>query len=243
METAIERTCHQLQSKITALETLSRLYKHATTLERVEELNRDWADRRRKLQDILKQTSQHLRPISPNPRSVNVLSHLRTVLAQHLSEEQFQIHSPLCKGHTPQRFEAVCDPELIEEALDELVNNSRTAVADGGVLQIQIHVSERAILTRDEILVRIEYRDNGPGISEEVKGRLFEEFCSHWPGKSMEGTGLGLSLVQRILRAHSGTIHNEPSTSGACFVMEFPRYSRENAADDSPGDGENGGGL
>jgi signal transduction histidine kinase len=66
--------------------------------------------------------------------------------------------------------------------------------------------------------IRIE--DNGPGIADAVRDRLFEPFVSH--GKE-NGTGMGLTVVQKILQDHGGDVVVEKtSVAGTTFRIIIP---------------------
>lgn len=68
--------------------------------------------------------------------------------------------------------------------------------------------------------VLVEVRDNGPGIPQEVQTRMFEPFFTT---KSVgEGTGLGLDIVQRIIRNHKGSIHVESIPGKTIFQVRLP---------------------
>ena len=68
--------------------------------------------------------------------------------------------------------------------------------------------------------VEIRIADNGPGIAEAVRDRLFDPFVSH--GKE-NGTGMGLTVVQKILQDHGGDVLVEQtSASGTTFRVEIP---------------------
>jgi CheY-like chemotaxis protein len=72
--------------------------------------------------------------------------------------------------------------------------------------------------------IRISFRDDGPGISKENMGRVFEPFyTTKEPG---EGTGLGLSLSRSIILEHNGrmTVESEPGR-GAMFIIDLPVYN------------------
>jgi len=73
--------------------------------------------------------------------------------------------------------------------------------------------------------VRIEVRDNGPGIPEKVANRVFERFFRVDPGRSREmgGTGLGLSIVKHLVEAMSGRVgvHNV-TPQGCVFWLDLP---------------------
>jgi signal transduction histidine kinase len=68
--------------------------------------------------------------------------------------------------------------------------------------------------------LEIRIQDNGPGIAEAVRDRLFEPFVSH--GKE-NGTGMGLTVVQKILQDHGGDVAVEQtSASGTTFRVNLP---------------------
>jgi signal transduction histidine kinase len=76
----------------------------------------------------------------------------------------------------------------------------------------------KTCLERDGILVEI--TDNGPGISAEVQHRMFEPFFTTKPVG--EGTGLGLDIVQRIIRNHKGSIRVESNPGRTVFQVRLP---------------------
>ncbi len=72
--------------------------------------------------------------------------------------------------------------------------------------------------------VRIAVRDEGPGLSEEDKGRLFEKFAklSARPTAGESSTGLGLSIVKRMMEGMKGQVRCESTIGeGATFILEF----------------------
>jgi signal transduction histidine kinase len=68
--------------------------------------------------------------------------------------------------------------------------------------------------------VLVEIGDNGPGIPAAVQGRIFEPFFTTKPVG--EGTGLGLDIVQRIIRNHKGTIRVESVPGRTVFQVRIP---------------------
>jgi two-component system NtrC family sensor kinase len=69
-------------------------------------------------------------------------------------------------------------------------------------------------------MVRIALQDNGPGIAEEIRDRLFDPFVTR--GKA-HGTGLGLAITRQIVEAHGGSISVDPGNGpGARFIIELP---------------------
>lgn len=100
------------------------------------------------------------------------------------------------------------DPQRLEQALLNLLDNAKLA-------------GQRVLMDFEhgDGVARICVCDDGPGIPEEVRDRIFTPFVSRSPG----GTGLGLAIVARVMAAHGGSVHLIPRPGWTtCFVLEFP---------------------
>ena len=102
----------------------------------------------------------------------------------------------------PDRLDLVVDPDLVEQALVNVVLNAIEAAGEGGGavrLAAAPGPGGRAVVT---------VSDDGPGIPAETLGRVTVPFFSTKPG----GSGIGLALAQRIVRLHGGTlaVRSEP---------------------------------
>ena len=106
------------------------------------------------------------------------------------------------------------DEQGVHRCLLNLVGNASDAVPESsGRVQV------RAFGT-PEGHVQIEVSDNGPGIAENLREKVFEPFFST---KGSSGTGLGLAVTRKIVNEHGGRIHVEQSTlGGAKFVLQLP---------------------
>jgi two-component system nitrogen regulation sensor histidine kinase NtrY len=105
------------------------------------------------------------------------------------------------------------DRQQIKQAMINLMDNAISAIKEKGNIQIT--------LTHDPILkrVRIEVADDGTGILDEDKTRLFEPNFS----TKKSGMGLGLTIVSTIIDDHNGRINvQDNSPKGAKFVIELP---------------------
>ena len=103
------------------------------------------------------------------------------------------------------------DAGPIEQILFNLVDNA--ARYGGG----RVWISTVARGAKIELRVR----DEGKGVSDDVRGRLFEPFSrsAEKAAGSSPGVGLGLSLSRSLARAMGGDLRLEPSTGGACFLL------------------------
>lgn len=100
------------------------------------------------------------------------------------------------------------DPQRLEQALLNLLDNA-TQAGSKTLVDFEQH----------DCRARVSVCDDGPGIPEEIRDRLFTPFVSRTPG----GTGLGLAIVARVMAAHGGSVHlAERAGWTTCFVLEFP---------------------
>jgi two-component system sensor histidine kinase HupT/HoxJ len=109
----------------------------------------------------------------------------------------------------------VGSPGQIQQVIINLVQNASDATEGlpEPTLTIDAEVNEEIV---------IQFRDNGPGISEQAMSKIFDPFYTTKPvGK---GTGLGLSISYGIIERHGGklTVNNAPE-GGAEFQLHLPR--------------------
>jgi signal transduction histidine kinase/putative methionine-R-sulfoxide reductase with GAF domain len=110
------------------------------------------------------------------------------------------------------RYDGVAyfDEQKLMRVFHNLISNAIEAMPDGGHLGV--------VIDRDGDELVWAVRDTGQGISQQVRGRLFELFATGRKG----GTGLGLAIVKRIIDDHRGTIRPETGPSGTTFVIRMP---------------------
>ena len=125
----------------------------------------------------------------------------------------------LALGYAPAATDppVACDAELIYQVVLNLLVNAVQ------ILPAQSRIDVRQLpLTRGQ--AGFEIRDNGPGMSEDVRARIFEPYFTRREG----GTGLGLTFVQRVIQEHRGrvTVDSAPGL-GTTFQIWLP------AGDDS----------
>ena len=109
------------------------------------------------------------------------------------------------------------DPQALTEALLNLLNNAHKYTGP----QKRIAVTAR----REGGNVFIRVSDNGPGIPRRDQKRIFEKFYRAQDplSRQIEGTGLGLAMVQHIVRAHGGWVGVESEVGkGAVFTIALP---------------------
>ena len=109
----------------------------------------------------------------------------------------------------------LADPVLVRQVLDNLIGNALKYVAPG----VEPEITVRGCRT-DARMVTVQVADNGIGIPAAERERVFDEFHrAHF--RDYEGSGLGLSIVRRIILRHDGTIVVRANPAGQGSVFEF----------------------
>ncbi len=117
------------------------------------------------------------------------------------------------------------DENGLKQVFLNLIKNAAEAMPQGGNLYIQTAFTEGAPApmakgSRTRNGVDITVKDDGPGIPNDVRSRLFEPFIS---SKGADHRGLGLSIVHSIIKEHNGTITcDSDSQMGTSFVISLP---------------------
>jgi two-component system nitrogen regulation sensor histidine kinase NtrY len=105
------------------------------------------------------------------------------------------------------------DLKQMKRVLINFIENAIAVLSEGGFIEISLSFDEK------KQTVYMEVRDNGPGIQDEVKLRMFEPYFS----TKKSGTGLGLAIASTIISEHNGTIKVIDNTpQGAIFIVELP---------------------
>jgi signal transduction histidine kinase len=115
---------------------------------------------------------------------------------------------------------AACDADRMREAIDNLISNAVKYSPVGGRIAVEV-------APEGETQVAIRVIDDGPGLSPEDAGRLFGRFqrLSAKPTGGESSTGLGLSIVKKIIEMHGGEINasSEGPGRGSTFTITLPR--------------------
>jgi signal transduction histidine kinase len=115
----------------------------------------------------------------------------------------------------------VDDAQILQVVLN-IVINAIDASPRGGRVALRVQEAETPLLPGASAAswLRIEVQDQGPGIPESERDKLFDPFFT----TKAYGTGLGLSVSQKIIEEHHGVIHvRSEAGRGSRFIVELPR--------------------
>jgi len=167
------------------------------------------------MKDLLNEFLRFSRMPTPDPKPTSLHKIINDILISYSEHEK---NIQIKKNLDPNLAQLTIDPEQIRRVLINLFENATDAIEEGGAIQVTTKILD------GEKWVRIEFSDNGEGISSSDREKLF---LPHFTTKK-RGTGLGLAIVNRIIIDHNGTIKvQDNNPKGTTFIIDLP-YSQTN---------------
>ncbi|MDA8328262.1 MAG: ATP-binding protein [Betaproteobacteria bacterium] len=203
------RLAHEIKNPLTPIQLSAERIEHKLA---GKLLPQDAEALHRSTQTIVQQVSamkamvnafaEYARPLNAHLLPVDLNGLIRDVLELYNGEKSIRLElgEPL-----PQ---IMGDEKLLRQVIHNLLQNAQDAVTD--VAEPLIHVS--TTFSQSEVLLTIS--DNGTGLSEQVRERLFEPYAT----TKSKGTGLGLAIVKKIIEEHHGTISLDNVPQGGVMV-------------------------
>jgi signal transduction histidine kinase len=164
---------------------------------------------------LIKDAMADAHDITIRPETIDIVALLKDIVEanQPLAARKNQVISVAA----PAGLAVVCDPDRMREAVDNLLSNAIKYSPIGG--RIDVGVAEEG----GRIVIRV--GDQGPGLSPEDIARLFGRFqrLSARPTGGEPSTGLGLSIVKRIVDLHGGVVSvQDTGPAGTTFMIAIP---------------------
>lgn len=167
-----------------------------------------------RLDQIIHQFLRAVRPTQPQLETTDLKELLReslNILRQEIRDRGVLIE----EEHEEDLPSVKVDRGQIKQAFFNVTKNAMEAMTNGGILKISTFNEGR--------FVAISFADTGPGIAPDQLGSIFEAYQT----TKNEGTGLGLLIVQRIIREHGGQIEVDSRPGkGTTFVLYLPNEER-----------------
>lgn len=216
MNLAAAGLAHETRNPLNIVRGLAQMIsRRADASAEVQEHSRDIITETDRVTAQLNEFINYSRPREVR-RAPVVLRSVAADVARALSHDLDEKDIDLSISEAPVTVEA--DEQLVRQALFNLVLNAIQAATDGG--EIRVVAAEGPVGE-----ATMEIRDNGPGVAPEHRAEVFKPYFTTQP----KGTGLGLAVVQQIVRAHGWEIEcvaNEPK--GAIFRIKGMRVTSKN---------------
>ena len=203
------RIAHEVKNPLTPItlsaQRLKRKYSKTLQEPIFDECTKTIIDHVELIQNLVNEFSSFARFPTANPKPCKLLPIIEETVALYKEghpDIQFSIHAidtiPTLN----------LDRQQIKQAMINLVDNAITAIRQKGIVTLSLTHN------KESNHVRIEVADNGTGISDEDKRRLFEPNFS----TKKTGMGLGLTIVSTIINDHHGTIRVQDNVPAGCPV-------------------------
>lgn len=216
----ISNVSHEIQSPLTSIIGFTKALKREklSTEEKLHYLNviEEESIRLSRLSDnMLRLAALDADTIHFEPKSYRLDKQIRHIV---LTFEPMWSEKNITMDLSMDMVEVKADEDLMSQVWINLIQNSIKFTQDGGMIQISISVKD------DKIEIKVS--DNGIGMGEEDQKRVFERFYKADKARtsSAKGSGLGLSIVRRIVDIHQGTITLHSSLGeGTSFIVCLPK--------------------
>lgn len=213
---------HELGNPLNSLEIHLQLLERclagtedAAAATEAEELLRVARQEVERLDTIVNNFLRAVRPVPLKPKQLTI----QEVLAEALAFMRIEIESRniQVEASWPDSLPTVIgDRDQLKQAFYNIIKNAIQAMPDGGQLQIVCRVREN--------LLDIRFSDTGKGISKADMSRIMDPYFS----TRVDGTGLGLLIVERIVRTHGGELGIDAEEGkGTAFTISLPLRERQ----------------
>lgn len=118
-----------------------------------------------------------------------------------------------------------CDPESMERVILNLLSNAIKFTDNNGNISVFIEAEEKYVFIR--------VKDDGIGISEDIREEIFNRFVQEDKSfnRKKEGSGIGLALVKSLVELHDGEVYLEKVSKGSEFVVKLPNIKIDEELD------------
>ena len=161
-----------------------------------------------RINKIITQFLQYAKPIELQKTSVFLGKFFQDIY--QLFADQAKQKKTIFLVNGDEKITAVFDPELIKQTLMNIIQNAFDAINNNGKVEINYFREHKNIV--------ITVSDNGSGIPEENRSKIFDLYFT----SKKEGNGLGLSISQKIISQHKGSIEFTSSGEGTTFKINLP---------------------
>jgi len=209
---------HDLRAPVQTIEDFSRILE--------EEYGEELDDEGRRLLGLIRGKTKEMQSLMDGLLVLSRLEHVELHRVElpmdELVESTFQeLTAPLTDREIRLELDdlppAVGDPTLLREALSNLLSNAIKFTAPRDVAIIEVGASK----AKEEVAYYV--RDNGVGFDPRYEDSLFQVFKRLHPRDQFEGTGVGLAIVERIVRRHGGRVWAKGKKgTGATFFFTLP---------------------
>ena len=219
----IRNLAHEIKNPLGGIRGAAQLLEHELNNPGLREYTQVIIKEADRLQDLMKRLLSPHRPMQPGPVNIHeILERVRSLLAA-----EFPRTLTMRRDYDTSLPDLVGDREQLIQAVLNIARNAAQAIkeqmADApglGQITLRTRAARQVTLAKRRYRLALELQviDNGPGIPDDIRERMFYPLVSGRQG----GSGLGLTLAQSFIQQHQGTIECESRPGYTCFTLRMP---------------------
>lgn len=219
----IRNLAHEIKNPLGGIRGAAQLLEHELNNPSLREYTQVIIKEADRLQELMKRLLSPHRPMQPAPVNIHeILERVRSLLTA-----EFPHTLTVKRDYDTSLPDLVGDREQLIQAVLNIARNAAQAIkgrpgaeAGSGQITLRTRVARQVTLAKRRFRLALELQviDNGPGIPEDIRERMFYPLVSGREG----GSGLGLTLAQSFIQQHGGTIECESRPGYTCFTLRLP---------------------
>ncbi|MFZ4534995.1 nitrogen regulation protein NR(II) [Propionivibrio sp.] len=219
----IRNLAHEIKNPLGGIRGAAQLLEHELNNPDLREYTQVIIKEADRLQDLMRRLLSPHRPMQPGPVNIHeILERVRSLLTAEFPQT-LTVH----RDYDTSLPELVGDREQLIQAVLNIARNAAQAIKGqsgdvpaSGQITLRTRVDRQVTLAkrRHRLALELQVIDNGPGIPDDIRERMFYPLVSGRPG----GSGLGLTLAQSFVQQHQGTIECVSRPGYTCFTIRMP---------------------
>lgn len=219
----IRNLAHEIKNPLGGIRGAAQLLEHELNNPGLREYTQVIIKEADRLQDLMKRLLSPHRLMQPGPVNIHeILERVRSLLNAEFPQtltvkRDYDTSLPELVGDREQLIQAVLN---IARNAAQAIKGDAVGVPGAGQITLRTRAARQVTLVKRRYRLALELQviDNGPGIPDDIRERMFYPLVSGRQG----GSGLGLTLAQSFVQQHHGTIECESSPGHTCFTIRMP---------------------
>ncbi|WP_291992524.1 nitrogen regulation protein NR(II) [Candidatus Accumulibacter sp. ACC003] len=220
----IRNLVHEIKNPLGGIRGAAQLLEHELNNPGLREYTQVIIKEADRLQDLMRRLLSPHRPMQPGPVNIHeILERVRSLL-----RAEFPNLLTVRRDYDTSLPELIGDREQLIQVFLNIARNAAQAIirqpaavrVGPGQITLRTRVARQTTLfkRRYRLALEVQVSDDGPGIPEDIRERMFYPLVSGREG----GSGLGLTLAQSFVQQHHGTIDCESRPGDTCFTIRLP---------------------
>ncbi len=215
----IRNLAHEIKNPLGGIRGSAQLLEHELTDPQLREYTEVIIAEADRLQNLMNQLLSAHCMMRPGLINIHdILERVRKLVLAEFPEVSVQ------RDYDTSLPELTADREQLIQAVLNIARNAAQAMNGEGQITLRTRAARQVTLAKRRFKLALELQviDNGPGIPEEIRDKIFYPLISGREG----GSGLGLSLAQSFVEQHQGMIDVESRSGHTCFTIRLPISER-----------------